>query len=54
MDFDYDKYKKTTIVKLPLVILSIVIPVILELALIPHYISTFGNFLFLYILVLCP
>lgn len=43
MDFDYEKYKKTTMVKLPLVIVAIVIPIILELALIPHYISTFNN-----------
>jgi len=43
VDFDYSKYKKQTVAKIVLICIAIAAPLIAELALIPEYIKTFDN-----------
>ena len=43
MEFDYEKFKKTTSLKLPIITIAIALPIILELGLIPYYIETFNQ-----------
>ncbi len=43
MDFDYSKYKKQTVLRIVLICIAIAAPLIAELALIPEYIKTFDN-----------